>query len=689
MQISFWKTRETPHPFGLSTPTAFWLLFFLLVILRLTTLLTAVEHTSYDEEMVRGTIAKEISEGIKLPLWEYQADNYSGGSIVIGFIAAFFFKILGPSLFALKLAPFLFHLGSFALLFFLMRRFFNPRTAIATCLLYILSPPAFTSSSLLAMGFHTESIFFSLLNLICFYRLRFEEKNRNLWIILFGFSAGIGFWFTHITILTPLACLMSVGLTGRFLINKKNILLCFSAFLLGMIPWIAFNLTHHAQGMTYLRDVFFSSDSSLKGFDWAWDRAKKSALISGYGIPAAFNFFPEQSRINWLLGFFYSSLIISLMIPFIKKHLLSKGVPHSVVVKRIFPILIYIPLFCFIYTLSDYTISQGHSFFYSRYFIPLQLMLWIVLGVALDHFKHWKYLLTLLLLIGAASQSRVIAREPFARALRYKGYSYCIMGNRLRESVYTLPQEFKRFNSFAINYPPEDQRFIYWGATVLAIPPMARGDSNALKNLIQTIQKNVPHPYQKYFFENLDIPFTCSQEDTKKLISLVSESVPELEQSFLYKRYLEQNMGDDLSNLSEVFNVCLPQIPTPSQRWFYVNLGLSLVGQSPETKGYQDALRLFDQISGENRLWIIRGIGIAASSQITYAQDLRIKLDKLPVKIDDRFLDDFYWGVGWGVRSFFGEDAARSYDWIADHVPNGQPSAWKGAKDWKNYYLKP
>src|SRR2546427_5367576 len=59
------------------------------------------------EELYRGTIAQELVTGPKMPFTEYRADNYSGGSLVIGALAAGFFRLFGPTVFALKLAPLL------------------------------------------------------------------------------------------------------------------------------------------------------------------------------------------------------------------------------------------------------------------------------------------------------------------------------------------------------------------------------------------------------------------------------------------------------------------------------------------------------------------------------------------------------------------------------------------------------
>src|SRR2546429_9372676 len=59
------------------------------------------------EELYRGAIAQELVTELKIPFTEYRADNYSGGSLVIGALAAGFFLLFGPTVFALKLAPLL------------------------------------------------------------------------------------------------------------------------------------------------------------------------------------------------------------------------------------------------------------------------------------------------------------------------------------------------------------------------------------------------------------------------------------------------------------------------------------------------------------------------------------------------------------------------------------------------------
>ena len=56
--------------------------------------------TYASDETYRGAIAQELVTGLSMPFTEYRADNYSGGSLVIGALAAGFFLLFGPTLFA-------------------------------------------------------------------------------------------------------------------------------------------------------------------------------------------------------------------------------------------------------------------------------------------------------------------------------------------------------------------------------------------------------------------------------------------------------------------------------------------------------------------------------------------------------------------------------------------------------------
>src|SRR5436309_6257644 len=194
------------------------------------------------EELYRGAIAQELVTGLTLPFTEYRADNYGLGSLVIGALAAGFFLLFGPTLFALKLAPLL--VFTLALLFWYqtIRRAAGERVAGYFALLFCFSPPLFTDFSVTTMGFHSESIFFSALTVFLLFKMLSEEKPPLAYPVLLGLTAGFGLWFTYIYGLTLLALL------GFWLWHDKGALrrpcaLWFAlGFVVGFFPWIIMNV---------------------------------------------------------------------------------------------------------------------------------------------------------------------------------------------------------------------------------------------------------------------------------------------------------------------------------------------------------------------------------------------------------------------------------------------------------------
>src|SRR5438132_7830547 len=233
------------HGRGISQTVSLGGLLLLFVASRL--LYVVLIHPSYlspqlYDELYVGTIAQELVTGLKMPFTDYRADNYSGGSLVIGVLAAGFFLLFGPTVFALKLAPLL--LFTLALLFWYqtIRLAAGERVAGYFALLFCFSPPLFTSYSVTTMGFHSESIFFSALTVFLLFNMLSEEKPSLAYPVLLGLTAGFGLWFAYIYGLTLLALL---GFwfwhdKGRF---WRPHVLCFAlGFLVGFSPWIFFNM---------------------------------------------------------------------------------------------------------------------------------------------------------------------------------------------------------------------------------------------------------------------------------------------------------------------------------------------------------------------------------------------------------------------------------------------------------------
>src|SRR3989441_9513228 len=127
----------------------------------------------YDELYV-GTIAQELVTGLTLPFTEYRANDYALGTLVIGALAAGFFLLFGPTVFALKLAPLLLFTLALAFWYWTIQRYAGEREARYFAVLFCVSPPLFTASSVAALGTHSESIVFSALTVLLLFRMLSE-----------------------------------------------------------------------------------------------------------------------------------------------------------------------------------------------------------------------------------------------------------------------------------------------------------------------------------------------------------------------------------------------------------------------------------------------------------------------------------------------------------------------------------
>jgi len=219
------------------------------------------------EELYRGTIAQELVTGLTMPFTEYRADNYSGGSLVIGALAAGFFLLFGPSVFALKLAPLFLFTLTLVFWYWTIQRYASERVAGYFALLFSFSPPLLTAYSVTAMGYHSESIVFSALTVFLLFSMLSHEKPSLAYPVLLGLTAGFGLWFCYTYGLTLLS-LLGFWLwhdKGRFW--RPRVLWFALGFLVGFSPWISINLQTHFAGLV----VHGTNVWEHFGFEPLWD----------------------------------------------------------------------------------------------------------------------------------------------------------------------------------------------------------------------------------------------------------------------------------------------------------------------------------------------------------------------------------------------------------------------------------
>src|SRR2546426_11615193 len=159
------------------------------------------------DELYVGTMAQELITGPTMPFSEYRTTNYLLGTLVMGGLAAGFFLLFGPTVFALKLAALLVFTLVLVFWYWTIQRVADERVAGYFGFLFCFSPPLLTAYSVLAPGGHGESLLFSALTVLLFFRILSDEGGTLRDPLLLGLVAGIGLWFDYIYGLTLLALL--------------------------------------------------------------------------------------------------------------------------------------------------------------------------------------------------------------------------------------------------------------------------------------------------------------------------------------------------------------------------------------------------------------------------------------------------------------------------------------------------
>jgi hypothetical protein len=390
-------------------PAVFWVMG-LFVLWRLAHLMFShpmVLFVYCGEELSRGTIAREIVQGLRFSWMDYRADDYSGGSLVLGTVASLFFRVLGPTVLALKMAPLTFFTLALGVWYRVIERFVNPKTALYFSLLYIFSPPAFTSYSLVAMGFHSETVLFTALSVFCLSQILFEERKTALWIVLFGFISGFGLWFAYVYGIT-LAALVIFGFWYRPRVLTLRAFILFGlGFLIGFSPWIYNNLFKGFNGLFIGESgslwSFFSGHYFLDGFT----HLRQSGI---YRLAKSFASEEWPSRQRLWVDALYSVLFGGMTALSVWR--VKKAVPPLIR-------LSVLTLFIFVVVLQ----SASPELDIMRYRIPALPFIFLAAAWAMSCLNA-KWVVGLLISGGILSSISFFSTASIGRCLTAKGYTY-------------------------------------------------------------------------------------------------------------------------------------------------------------------------------------------------------------------------------------------------------------------------
>lgn len=644
-------------------------LCLLFLTIRLTVLLSAGSYAFEVEELYRGAIAKEIITGLKMPFINYQADHYSGGSLVIGALAVPFFLLFGTSLFALKLAPLSVALGTLILMFLFIRKYFGLPAAVWAGLLFIIAPPSFTQLSLVAMGFHSESIIWSIGIVILFYWYFFGGKSGKI-LFLFGLICGLGFWFTHIVFNTIAACFASwLFLDRKDFFNRRNLVRWICGGTLGMIPWFFYNLTHDFEGIGFFVKIVLRPhvDSSevyaAQAFSFNFPRLFR---LIGESIPMSFGFNSAGKIQGAFVSYPYYFLGLFLIFPLYSKAV--RGIFRKEGgFKPLVPLLVYPLVYISAYWLSSVELTavrESDSFllFFDdcRYFVPFHFFFFILAGIGASQIRFGKIAGALMVLISLSGFQSILFREPWGQVMKYKGYSYAQLGS---SRGHIWPRLFPDFESYLKNirtYSEPDRFFLYWFSFYgLQFEKNVKDPAKW-----EMLKAAVPEKMRSHLSESLGYAAGAGEGIDFKPDDPILSKIEPAARGLFYANWVQANFYNDFNLLDEYIDYSWKLSPEEREGIYF------MLGQfSPFERGPGAADIITDRRHSETDLEIgafFKGLGIRCMlSWMVDGYSFEKSFRELNPAVPDKFLKNFYEGLGWGVRIQTAEDRLRGLDWLA------------------------
>ncbi len=637
-----------PEPFGRRIIAG---IVFLYLLMRLALIWKAPSIFCVPQELYQGYIAFDWIHGLKTSLLNYQVDPYTAGSIVVGTLAAPFFYLLGPNLFALKCVPLLFSAGALTWILFTLRDYFNRQTVIAAGMLAVFAPPGFTFLSAIALGSHPESVFFA--GMITFYFLRTVAKPfQNLNLILWGLASGAGFWFAHINIAPLITALLLCVFLKPSGDNVRRGLIWSIAFLAGFWPWLLYNSTHHWQGVQFLSDAL--RPSSLA----PWLLIKTTG---GEFLRTLFLYFPEsffyrsQAGIDLtVFELIYLGLILILYCFFALeffRRLKTGKLPAN---KQSFPFIFFllfplIFLMFFAYARGEFPWHARWNPYRFRYLTPLFTFSIIPAAIAAGFFKRGRILWIAIVGMGILGQIQAFTFPSKARSTDLTGY-YLEHPKRIFDFFPKgLPNSPAKLSAYLEALPPEElqermgQLMYHDGFWTMDLQPELR--NKIAERLNPKLQRAFYIEWGRANGMFVDAPWNTEITVPAFIPSFFADNyIYGLSKSFSWR---------EAPSLRRILDFISKQ-PADYQPFYLLTAGTrvftwtTLTGTPKRiSPGTWARIGEMDPVS---RAWLMRGVGRGLLWTVGNPKHLEIALKNFEGLLTNQDKDNILWGMGWQMQ---------------------------------------
>ena len=359
-------------------------------------------------------------------VYDRAQELYQGG--IVQELVPGFFLLFGPTLFALILAPLLAFTLALVFWYWTIQRAAGERVAGYFALLFCFSPPPFTAHSVTAMGYHSESIFFSALTVLLLFRTLSDEKGSPAFPALLGLTAGVGLWFDYTYGLTLLALLGFWVWYDKGILRLRRVLWFALGFGVGFSPWIVINVqTHFAGLLIYDKTVW-----EHFGLKHLWDglaHPRKLALYQFFADIASDDPRDLPRRVvNLLYSLLYLGPIVTVGVLHLKTVRSASGGARPLQPTLGGFAILYLVMFALAVQFSDFRSAHYH--------VPAYPFLFFLTAYSLarcqDAFPNVQKTILIIFLasavvLGLGTHAVLLSLDRLGYAFSAKGYSYAFM----------------------------------------------------------------------------------------------------------------------------------------------------------------------------------------------------------------------------------------------------------------------
>jgi len=633
-----------------------------------------VSHPGIDEP-VSGVLPCDILDGhIRAPLFAYEYLNRSGDYLLEGLLLVPYFKVLGRSIFSIKVFALSSALISLLCWMVFIKRYQGVWAAFVFGMLFVFSPPLFSRLNLIGTtsSHHLLNPLIALQSLLLFRIIeQGKEKKVPIWLwIGSGFVAGLGVYTFYTYIIFIFFCALFLLLFPQPKNRVRGLLFFTGAFVVGFSPWLVRSLSSHA-GKQFL-------SSMIKNLSIDWRPFVQNLC---FAVPHSFGYNYPSRAIGYLSPLLYLFIIFSACI--ILKKSLSAIFQKETALKQRFG-NISLPhmqgLFCslfpvfFLICLSlspmrimpfEYwpsvglfaTFNAADAIRYRWLYILFPFYFaTIAIGMAISFTNNKNNRLPRLIISSAAlffilcgiwKTAQLYSMRDYGKIFYYKGYNYDQFAPRFIAGDF-VPHDIGAALRTTHNYPEVNRGEAYKSYGMLLAEKAA--SSVAGLAAFEEALKGIPAPYMRDGIYGIVLGAqNLPEQKLQPLKSFLAQNYPDLFYENWGFRYLGYKYYGMLVNQEVLF----ANIPATEQ-WFYKNFLEKFkreIADNPAAGKKADLLAEIGNIPPQYQPAVVKGVG-----KLVGAEMLFDTLETPDYPLDSRFGEQFpsplkeafYEGVGSG-----------------------------------------